>query len=227
MTLDELDLVVNEAPAAGAGLRERNRRDKVARILDAATVAFGRNGYDGARVEDIAHLAAVSPGTIYGYFSTKENVLLALVLRQRHVGRRQRRPYFATPTEDPIEAVCAFERSVIESSLRAFDVKLWRHVEASWLLQDKDGMGKVVGENEELIVEERTILLDTLRSRGALPRDMDIGEIADILHAINLHHWIRLLAGKHESAERAIESNCSQSAGLMKVAITGSISLKN
>jgi TetR/AcrR family fatty acid metabolism transcriptional regulator len=52
--------------------------DKRQRILQAATRVFARKGYFGARVSEIARRAGVADGTIYLYFKSKQDLLVAL-----------------------------------------------------------------------------------------------------------------------------------------------------
>lgn len=52
--------------------------DKKGRILDAATAAFSRSGYNKTRIQDIARLAGVGDGTIYQYFNNKQEILFTL-----------------------------------------------------------------------------------------------------------------------------------------------------
>jgi AcrR family transcriptional regulator len=61
------------------GLRERQKADRTRRILEAASSLFRAQGYDAVRIEDIAAAAEVSAGTCYNYFSTKGDLLLAIV----------------------------------------------------------------------------------------------------------------------------------------------------
>ena len=53
----------------------RVRRDKRARILDAAIKVFARKGYHGCRVSDIAREAEIAYGLVYHYFTNKEEIL--------------------------------------------------------------------------------------------------------------------------------------------------------
>ena len=58
------------------------RRRKEARpsdIVAAALQIFGEKGFAGARLEEIAHLAGVSKGTLYLYFETKGDLFRAVV----------------------------------------------------------------------------------------------------------------------------------------------------
>ena len=71
-----------------AGKRPRRAAPEVrqAAILDAALAEFARHGFAEARVEDIARGAAVSKGTVYLYYPTKQALFEALV--RRDIGPR-------------------------------------------------------------------------------------------------------------------------------------------
>lgn len=49
------------------------------RILDAAVVIFAQKGFFSARVSDIAKQAGVADGTVYLYFDSKEQILMAAI----------------------------------------------------------------------------------------------------------------------------------------------------
>lgn len=48
-------------------------------ILDAAEEVFSQYGYDGARVDAIAQAAGIAKGTIYLYFSSKQELFISLI----------------------------------------------------------------------------------------------------------------------------------------------------
>jgi AcrR family transcriptional regulator len=56
--------------------RERQREDTRQRIYDAAMEIFRRDGFETARVDDVAKAAGVSHGTFYFHFATKDEVLI-------------------------------------------------------------------------------------------------------------------------------------------------------
>ena len=68
-------------PDESLSRRERRKREREARILDAAAVVFARKGYHQATIRDIAELADVADGTIYNYFDNKFDLLIGLVAR--------------------------------------------------------------------------------------------------------------------------------------------------
>jgi TetR/AcrR family fatty acid metabolism transcriptional regulator len=59
-------------------MSQRNRSDKRERILLAAVKVFAAKGFYCARVSDVARAAGVADGTIYLYFSSKEELLRGL-----------------------------------------------------------------------------------------------------------------------------------------------------
>ncbi|MBO9534112.1 MAG: TetR/AcrR family transcriptional regulator [Solirubrobacteraceae bacterium] len=60
--------------------QERSRRT-VERIVDAAAVVLADAGYDAASTNRIAAQAGISPGTLYGYFSGKDEIVAAVIDR--------------------------------------------------------------------------------------------------------------------------------------------------
>ena len=57
------------------------------RLLEAAAEEFAREGYDKANINHIAESAGFSIGTIYNYFSSKRDLMLAFinVIAKKHV----------------------------------------------------------------------------------------------------------------------------------------------
>jgi AcrR family transcriptional regulator len=63
-------------PPRREGLRERNKRDKFARIIAAAARAFEANGFEKTTMRDIAEAAGVATGTLLLYTPTKDDLLV-------------------------------------------------------------------------------------------------------------------------------------------------------
>lgn len=56
-------------------------QERTSQILEAAMTLFARDGFDKARMDDIAEAAGLSKGTLYLYFDNKD-ALIAAILRQ-------------------------------------------------------------------------------------------------------------------------------------------------
>ena len=63
---------------AQSGLRERNRADKLVRILAAGRELFARDGFDATTTRAIAQQAGIGTGTLFLYFPEKRDLLLRL-----------------------------------------------------------------------------------------------------------------------------------------------------
>lgn len=57
----------------------RRKQERPQELLDAALTIFSEKGFAGARLEDVAKSAGVSKGTVYLYYSNKEELLKAVV----------------------------------------------------------------------------------------------------------------------------------------------------
>lgn len=80
--------------------REDLRREQ---ILNAALQVFAQKGFHAARMQEVANVAGVSNGTVYNYFRSKDELLLALLAQLSE--REQRREQMAELQSGDIEAV--------------------------------------------------------------------------------------------------------------------------
>jgi TetR/AcrR family fatty acid metabolism transcriptional regulator len=64
-----------------AAKRRLSRQQREAQILDAATRVFASKGFRAATTKEIAAEAGVSEGTIYNYFDSKYDLLIAMSQR--------------------------------------------------------------------------------------------------------------------------------------------------
>lgn len=61
------------------GKRERNRINNRNAILVAARSCFRNKGYDNTTIRDIVRLTDLAAGTFYNYFSSKQDIFIALL----------------------------------------------------------------------------------------------------------------------------------------------------
>jgi AcrR family transcriptional regulator len=80
-------------------------------LLDAALDEFIANGFDAARIEDIAKRAGLSKGAVYLYFKSKEDLLRALIEREA-APVAARVAFLAQAPGEPVEMLRAIARTV-------------------------------------------------------------------------------------------------------------------
>jgi len=116
---------------AMTGLRQRQTRQREARILRAAEPLFTRKkGYGRTSMQEIAKRSKLAVGTLYNYFPSKPKILLAIVARDTHEGLRAGEQVLKRPPRDPVRAV---ER-VIDQAIAPYvmhDRELWRQLIAA------------------------------------------------------------------------------------------------
>jgi len=85
------------------GIRATQKEARPREIVEAALEVFARDGFAGARLDDVADRAGISKGTIYLYFDTKEDLFKACVRETvgAHIkGTQELAAHFAGSTPD-------------------------------------------------------------------------------------------------------------------------------
>ncbi len=54
-------------------------QERTAQIIEAAMIVFARNGFNQARMDDIAQQTGLSKGTLYLYFKSKDDIIGAIL----------------------------------------------------------------------------------------------------------------------------------------------------
>jgi AcrR family transcriptional regulator len=67
---------------------EAHRAARRAQVLDAATSCFSRQGFHRTTMQDLVREAGLSPGAVYGYFDSKDEIIEAMAA-ERHARERE------------------------------------------------------------------------------------------------------------------------------------------
>ena len=60
---------------------KENTEERKSQILEAATKVFARSGFNKARMDDIVEESGLSKGTLYWYFDSKDDIIIAILKR--------------------------------------------------------------------------------------------------------------------------------------------------
>src|SRR4051795_11957259 len=95
------------------GRRERNKQEKLDRIIAAASELFADRGVDEVTTQQIADKADIGTGTLFLYAKTKGELLL-LVQNVKYAEALARGRADADGASDPIDAVMAIVQPIVE-----------------------------------------------------------------------------------------------------------------
>src|ERR1700720_2892986 len=101
------------ATTTPAGRRERNKQEKLDRIVAAASELFAEHGVDDVTTQQIADKADIGTGTLFLYAKTKGELLL-LVQNSHYVEALERGRADAEAIPDVLDAVLAIVRPIVE-----------------------------------------------------------------------------------------------------------------
>lgn len=177
-----------------ASLRVRQKAGRRRDILAAAGELFRRDGFDRTSIEGIAERAAVAPGTVYNYFRSKGDLLLALVALDGEEIRADGKRLIARPPADPVAAVNRLLEGYVDHALVYLDKRLWRNIMATALTQAATPFGQGYAELDGKLAGQVADLLTALQERGRLPATLRCDDAGQILFAVCNTHFMTFVA---------------------------------
>ena len=170
---------------------------KESSILDAAETIFAQVGFDGAKVSDIARAASVAEGTVYLYYTNKQDLLAGVVGRfwtQLTLGAEAAIDPDAT-TAEQLEQLGRYH---LNSILEQFEVVSLTYRARPQQERDLDQ------------VREYVRVFDRIMRRGVdrieLPKDIPIGQLRDVFFGI-LEFSARTLKLRERPYDHSVVTN--------------------
>lgn len=166
------------------GLRERQKAGRRRDILAAAGELFRRDGFGPTSVEAIAALAGVGTGTVYNYFSSKGDLLMALVALDGDQVRARGRRYIAASGGNAADALSGLLEIYVDHSLVHLTKELWRNAMATALTQADSPFGIAYLDNDRKLAGQVAELVSALQARGHLAGDIDPAVAGSVLFTV-------------------------------------------
>jgi AcrR family transcriptional regulator len=185
----------------GGGLRERQKKQRAAQMLDAASALFAGQGYDATGIEDIAHRADVAPATVYNYFDTKPNLLMALALRHVQTALPERRAFLQDLPEDPFDGIRAFERLLAEQALRHLSKECWRVILSAAFIDPGGRASRTGARLNHLIKQQYARMVKIYQERGRIKSSVDPIALSDLIVGVTTMDFGRFVSGSGETIE--------------------------
>jgi AcrR family transcriptional regulator len=178
-----------------AGLREQKKQKTRAAIMEAALRLFGDRGYENTSISSLAKAAGIGKGTIYSYFTSKSEILLAFCeeeLACLHQELRHSIPA-ETPLAEKLLLIFMYEFRYVTRS-KGFGRTLMRE-----MIFPKELTTEKSREIEEQFIQFFILMFTEAQERGQLRRDIDLPLTCGHFYALylmSLSAWYsgRLLA---------------------------------
>lgn len=155
------------------GLRERQKADRERRILNAAVTRFRASGYRSVRIEDLAELAEVSVGTVYNYYRTKGDILIATVAMEVEEVLASGAELVADPPKGAECALLALIFRYYDHSLKYLSKEMWRTAMALSIDAPGTPNGQRYSELDRQLARQVVELVAVLQTRGEVRADVD------------------------------------------------------
>ncbi|HEY4162264.1 MAG TPA: TetR/AcrR family transcriptional regulator [Dongiaceae bacterium] len=166
------------------GLRERQKAERRRDILAAAAKLFRRDGFADTTIETIAQEAEVAAGTVYNYFESKGDLLIALVALDGEEVRTAGRAIINNPPRDAVQAVNKLLAFYIDHSLIHLSKELWRNAMATALTQPTSRFGIGYAELDRKLADQVGDLVGILQQRAQVDARIDSRIAGDVLFAV-------------------------------------------
>lgn len=167
------------AKVSDAHLEARRRS-----IIMAACELFSQKGVEVATMAEIARAAGISPGAIYRYFPSKDD-LARDCMSDRSVSIKQQWQQ-ESASEDPLGTFQELSKQTFgllnDPQERAGTLLHLERVLRGVRESDAEFLQEIVEENKS-IIRGITARLEAARERGQLPETVDVGLLAAALHS--------------------------------------------
>ena len=164
-----------------AGLREKQKADRERRILRAAVTQFRADGYHSVRIEDLADMAEVSVGTVYNYYRTKGDILIAVVAMEVEEVLASGAGVVADPPKGVCEALLSLVFCYYDHSLKYLSKEMWRSAMALSIEAPITPNGRRYTELDRRLALQVTDLIVSLIARGEVRSDVNANALGQVI----------------------------------------------
>jgi AcrR family transcriptional regulator len=168
-----------------------------------ARTRFQNEGYNGVTIESIAAEADVSAVTVYNYYETKANLLLALVKESDARLIAQLNKLAQNLPDDIRDAVAEFGRIMRRHAMTYLAKSTWREVLAASILEGGKQFGTTYRSLDQALIDLMSMIVKAYQGRGMLARDIDAAALADTLFQIQNIRFFLFISDDDLSEEDA------------------------
>lgn len=186
-------------------LRDRKKAATRQHIVDAAVRLFSERGFEDPTVDEIAAAADTGKGTIYNYFHTKEDILVAFIAEQE--ARIQKKMVRVLKRNlDPVSLLTLYLREQFNLKRR---YRRFNGIFLSQVVLRGDEIAPYLTAMQPAIDETLKALFDSLRARGQIRHDIETETLVQVFKTLHFGlSAVWVIAG---TEEKDVEALCAES----------------
>lgn len=190
------------------GLREKQKANRRRLIEDAAKNLFTSRGFTETTIEEIAENALVSAATVYNYYGTKGDLLLALVARgEESISQEAASIIKRAPSAEPADLITDVIIANVTGTLNTLGRDLWAQVVAFVATAGDDEVGP---RYIEMISGELAAAIhsaaDALVVAGRLPEVLDTIHLSQMLTRLERIHFLNFVYIRAQTREEMFDA---------------------
>jgi AcrR family transcriptional regulator len=163
-------------------------------VLMAAKLLIAAKGYNKTTVEDIAAAAGLSAPTIYNYFGTKLDVLLALYLEDREIALHKLSKLVERKWKDPLHFFLAMLDADLHEEVDGVNHALWRQIVAAEATQNQGRHLKTFVTINNRQVAAIATAVRKMVEEGLLIADTDVKAVVELFHHLSEAFYRKIIS---------------------------------
>ena len=167
-------------------LDQETQRARREHILDAAERCFTREGFHRTSMQDICREAGISPGALYLYFTSKEDLIAGICEREKTKLAKD----LASVAEAP-DFMAALAQLGETYCLGEPPEKLRLHLEINAEAMRNPAIGQTVCAIDKFVLESFERLLTDARAKGRIDPSVDLDTIAQVISILGDGLYLR------------------------------------
>lgn len=188
------------------GLRERQKEKRETSILTAASELFNSKGYNNTSIEEIAERAEVGVGTIYNYFHTKADLILALARQVTDELLEEGQVIIDNPPHEAQEAVTTLLSIYAEGMMsKWYNKDLIRELFEVALSEQLSYRRETVKLDFEL-VDQLAKLMEHIKKHSQLAEEINPYEAATLLYIVAMIDVLMFIIDNETSLDTLTEA---------------------
>ncbi|WND02980.1 TetR/AcrR family transcriptional regulator [Temperatibacter marinus] len=189
-----------------SGLREKQKKQRRALIEAAAIKLFEDKGFELTTIDEIAEEALVSPATVYNYYGTKGELLLALVARGEEGTQSRLAEFVQRADQDaPADLIGDIICGNMQDTLNYLSRELWGHVVAYVATTNDPEVGpRYIDTIADYLVEALQQTLIKYMENGRLKK-VDAAHFSTVLSRLERNHFLGFIYLKSLTQEEMLE----------------------